>query len=257
MKTVLSTQKLAIGYKRIPLLTDLDLQLLEGTVTAILGRNGAGKSTLIKTLGRHISPIGGQIFLKGKDLATFTRKELSKVISIISTDANSAAGLKLEELVGLGRIPYTGTMGILTNIDKDIIERTINDVGIEHKRGCYVSELSDGERQKALLASGLVQETPVLILDEPFSFLDVASRLEMLGLMKRLAKETNKSILFSTHEVSEALRAVDCAWAFIKEDGKEKIIQGTPAELIEWGTVNKIFPDSKVKFNRSTVEYTF
>lgn len=235
---------LSIGYKR-PLASGLNLSLDRG-VTALIGRNGAGKSTLIKTLTGQQSPLEGSITINYKSLYEYSKKELARLIAVVSTDPSLAGGLRLHELVSLGRIPYTGRMGILTKEDREKVEKSMVSVGIVDKKDRFVAELSDGERQKGMIARGLVQETPYIIMDEPFSFLDVASRLEIQELAKELAGKENKSILFSTHEVAEALQTVDKVWAFTVNG----VIEGSPESLIESKVIDSLFNNPKVGFDK-------
>lgn len=251
MSVILKTRNLSIGYKKIKIAEDLSLELRRGEVTALIGRNGAGKTTLIKTLTGNLSPFGGEIFLEGRKLGEYKRTELAKAMAIVNTDPNMAGGLRLKELVGLGRIPYTGRMGVESKADKDIIEKVLETTGIAHKKESFVSELSDGERQKGMIARALAQQTPIIIMDEPFSFLDVASRLEMLDLLNNLAKEDDKAILLSTHEVAEALKMSDQIWLFLREE----MITGRPEDLIERGDIDRLFEDTKVKFDRERGEF--
>lgn len=251
MSVILKTRNLSIGYKKIKIAEDLSLELRRGEVTALIGRNGAGKTTLIKTLTGNLNPLGGEIFLEGRKLGEYKRTELAKAMAIVNTDPNMAGGLRLKELVGLGRIPYTGRMGVESKADKDIIEKVLETTGIAHKKESFVSELSDGERQKGMIARALAQQTPIIIMDEPFSFLDVASRLEMLDLLNNLAKEDNKAILLSTHEVAEALKMSVQIWLFLREE----MITGRPEDLIERGDIDRLFEDTKVKFDRERGEF--
>lgn len=257
LKMALQTEGLSIGYKGKSMLSGLNLLLRPGRVTAMIGRNGAGKSTLIKTLTGHIPPFEGEIFIRGRRIAEINRRELSNEMALVTTEPNMAGGLRLEEMVGLGRIPFTGKIGWLTKKDREIVKSALKDTGIYHKREKYVGELSDGERQKGLLARGLVQETPIIIMDEPFSFLDVASRLEIMQLMKRMAIKRNCAVLFSTHEVTEALKTADEVWLFVKDEKGERVVQGSPAALTDAGYMDRIFPDSKVEFVKDTCEFVY
>lgn len=255
MINVIETHNLQAGYKGKPLTENINVGLLEGKLTAIIGMNGAGKSTLIKTLTAGLPPIGGNVEIYGKNLREYSRKDLAKIIAIVTTDSWSAGGLRLEELVGLGRIPYTGRIGILTKEDRQIVVSALQTVGIFHKKDCFVKDLSDGERQKGMIARGIAQETPIIIMDEPFTYLDVASRLELLGLMKRMTRENGKTILLSTHEVTETLKMADNLWMFVKRGKKAEIKQGSPEYLAEKGLYEFLFPKSSVIFDRDT--YTF
>ena len=252
MNPILEINDLTTGYNGTPLTSGINLTLREGEVTAMIGRNGVGKSTLIKTLTRHIPPIKGEIWLLGKLLHDYSRKDLSKIIAQVTTDSDIAGGLRLHELVSLGRIPFTGVTGVLSTADHQIVRQAMEGVDIIHKKDNFISELSDGERQKGMIARALSQETPLIIMDEPFSYLDVAARLEMLALVRRLAREERKAILFSTHEVSEALRMADRIWMFA--DGE--IREGNPRELVESGEIDRLFSSTNVRFDKNTWNFT-
>ena len=244
MKDFLQVRKLAIGYKGKRIAENVDLRL-NGGVTALIGRNGVGKSTLIKTLTGNLKPLEGEIEICGKPLGEYDLKALSKTVSLVATDFNQAGGLRLHELVALGRIPYTGKFGKLDKNDKDKIEAAIEKVGLTHKKDAFVAELSDGERQKGNIARGLVQETPLIIMDEPFSFLDVASRLEMMEIMRELTDSEKMTILYSTHEVTEALKSADRIWLMSRGEVKE----GSPTEIIDSGAIEMLFDNPRIKFD--------
>lgn len=244
MKDFLQTSKLAFGYKGKRIAENVDLRL-KGGVTALIGRNGVGKSTLIKTLTGNLKPLGGEIEICGKPLGEYDLKALSKTVSLVATDFNQAGGLRLHELVALGRIPYTGKFGKLDKDDKDKIEAAIETVGLTHKKDAFVAELSDGERQKGNIARGLVQETPLIIMDEPFSFLDVASRLEMMEIMRELTDSEEMTILYSTHEVTEALKSADRIWLMSRGEVKE----GSPTEIIDSGAIEMLFDNPRIRFD--------
>lgn len=252
MKAVLQTRDLDIGYKGKKIAEALNLSLAAGMVTAIIGCNGAGKSTLIRTLTGSLKPVDGEVMIKERNLQDYTRRQLAHLIALVSTDNHSAGGLRLKELVALGRTPHIGRLGHLDKEDRIIIEEAIDAVGIGHKMDSFVAELSDGERQKGMIARGLVQDTPIIIMDEPFSFLDVAARLELTALMKELAVKSGKAVLYSSHEVTEALKLADRIWAFAGGSVEE----GSPSQLIDRGVVDKIFESEKVKFNRENLDFT-
>lgn len=255
MNEAIQIENLAIGYRNKPLISGIELVLRRGEVTAIIGRNGAGKSTLLKTITGVVKPIHGKIIIEGKSANILSGKEKARLVAVVSTSMHNAGGLRLNELVSLGRSPFTGTLGLLTKRDTEIIENAIGMVGLIHKTYSFVSELSDGERQKAMIARALAQESPVLIMDEPFSYLDVATRLEMTALISRLAKSGNKAILYSSHDVSQALKTADKIWAFHRGAVKDSITAGNPDEIIASGVVDSIFDKEIVKFDRETNEF--
>lgn len=250
--TVLSTENLSIGYKGNALIEGLNLKLEKGLVTALVGKNGIGKSTLLKTLTRELPAVKGEIFLSGKNIKYYSQRDLAKELSIVTTSSVTAGGLKVKEVVEMGRHPYTGMLGLLRSDDKLIVESAIKQVGIEYKTESYVSELSDGERQKVMIARAIAQDTPVIILDEPFSFLDVASRIEILSLLKEIAKESDKTVLFSTHDVSQALRMCDRLWMLTPE---RNLYDSTPRIAVTEGIINDLFENPTVVFDKSQMDF--
>ena len=179
---VIKTSDLSIGYilkggqkKRVH--DALDLNLYPGEVTCLLGLNGAGKSTLLRTLCGFQPPLGGEIELMGKPLNSYSQGDFSRLVGVVLTEKTNAGGITVYELVSLGRHPYTGFFGQLRQEDRRIIEESLAAAGIAHKAYNYVSELSDGERQKAMIAKALAQQCPIILLDEPTAFLDVTSRI--------------------------------------------------------------------------------
>ena len=175
--TILSTHNLSIGYQKgkssTIVLKNLNISLKRGSLVALVGANGIGKSTLLRTITSNQLPIEGYVTLNGKRFDEISKKELSKLLSIVNTDRTRAGGLTVRELVSLGRQPYTGFLGILDSNDRQIVETAMQNAGIAHKADSFLAELSDGERQKTMIAKALAQNTPVIILDEPTAFLDV------------------------------------------------------------------------------------
>lgn len=190
---VVEGRNLTIGYqvgkKRTEVHSGLNFQLFRGELTCLLGANGAGKSTLLRTLAAAQPSLSGDLKLLGRDLSAYSERELSRTIGVVLTDRTQAGGLTVYELVALGRQPYTGFFGRLDKTDKQLVEHALQAVEIAHKARCYMAELSDGERQKVMIAKALVQECPLILLDEPTAFLDVVSRIEIMNLLHRLAIE--------------------------------------------------------------------
>lgn len=252
MKPALNTVNLSVGYcvkgKTKTILSGLDLSLESGKLTCIFGANGTGKSTLLRTLSGLQAPIEGSIMLRqGVCLADLTKQELSRLISIVNTDYASVGALTTDEVVKLGRYPYTGFFGTLSREDKKVVEKAIKSVGMEDYKQRHIATLSDGERQKVMIARALAQNTPIIILDEPTSFLDAASRIEILRLLKNLATEQNKAILVSTHDINPAISLSDNLW-LITSTGK--FITGTTAEITaDADTMNSLFESRNITFD--------
>jgi iron complex transport system ATP-binding protein len=254
MEPVIETSSLSIGYRssggRVHFVHEsLNLQLFAGELTGLLGLNGAGKSTLIRTLCGFQPALNGSIKLMGKDLRDYSQNRLAQTIGVVLTDKTNAGGISVYELVSLGRHPYTGFLGQLNARDHQIIEESIEAAGISQKAKHYISELSDGERQKAMIAKVLAQQCPVILLDEPTAFLDMTSRIETMTLLRRLAIEQQKAILLSTHDLDLIIQTGDCLWLQAKE---RPIHYGTPEDLILSGKFETFFGRNGVVFDRSS-----
>lgn len=252
MNELLTTCNLEVGYKNKTVLSNIDLVINSGEVVTILGANGIGKSTLIKTLTGEISPISGQVLIAGQTIQSYSQKQLSKHIAIVTTDKVLAGGLKVVELINLGRHPHTGYFGKLSENDMQIVRKAMDDVGIAHKAKSYLSELSDGERQKVMIARAIAQQTPIIILDEPFSFLDTASRIEILSLLKSICRTDNVGILLSSHDVSQAMRMSD---RIVLVDKNREISIGTPNDLIQNQKIQNMFDNPDIIFDKDQSDF--
>jgi ABC-type cobalamin/Fe3+-siderophores transport systems, ATPase components len=256
-RPVIETRSLCIGYSgrgsRHIVHPGLDLQLLPGELTCLLGRNGAGKSTLLKTLCGLLPPLGGEVLVDGRPLGSYSPEQLSARVGVVLTERTQAGGISVYDLVALGRYPHTGFFGTLREIDHVAVRSAMEAVGIAHKADCHVAELSDGERQKAFIAKALAQECPIILLDEPTAFLDVTSRLETLLSLRRLAHERDKTILLSTHDLDTALQNADRLWllpAISPElQAAEPMVCGTPDSLIADGSLAHFFSTEAVTFD--------
>lgn len=253
-QVTLTATGLGIGYsdgRNLPTLLheNLNFELKAGELTYLLGPNGAGKSTLIRTLVGFQPRLAGEVSIGGRPIKGFSQNEYAKLMSVVLTERSSVGGMTVRELVGLGRYPHTGYFGILRTKDHRIVERAIAQVGIADLAHKYVSELSDGERQKAMIAKALAQETPIIILDEPTAFLDLPSKIEVMVLLHTLAVETQKSILLSTHDLELALQLADRLWLLAK--GRE-MVSGVPEDLVLSGEFNSFFEREGILFDKET-----
>ena len=193
--------------------------LYAGELTALLGRNGAGKSTLMRTLAGFQPPLEGRVEIGGKALGDFHGRELARTVSVVLTEKPILENMDAEALVGLGRAPYTGFWGGMSDADREAVDKAIRLVGIENLRKREVQSLSDGERQKVMIAKALAQDTPVIFLDEPTAFLDYPSKVGLMKLLGQLARSEGKTIFVSTHDLEIALRLCDRFWILDKEKG--------------------------------------
>lgn len=252
----LSTHDLVIGYRHgkhdTVIMDGLDLELKPGRLTALLGANGKGKSTLMRTLAGSQPRLSGHIEYAGRDIDTLSRKELSRMLSLVYTDRTQAGGLTVKELVSLGRQPYTGFFGRLDDKDRDVVDSAMSASGIRHKQDCFLAELSDGERQKAMIAKVLAQETPVIMLDEPTAFLDVASKADVVKLLHSLAHDNGKAVLLSTHDISQALLLADELWIITAD---RQILQGFTEDMILDGVMQKMWDGGSARFNMSIGDF--
>lgn len=220
-----------------------------GELTCLLGANGVGKSTLLRTLSAFQPKLGGEIRIHGKEIESYTDKQLSRVISVVLTEKCDIRNMSVTELIGLGRSPYTGFWGTLTKEDRQVVERAVALVGIPHLAHRMVHTLSDGERQKVMIAKALAQETPVIYLDEPTAFLDFPSKVEMMQLLHHLSRQTDKTIFLSTHDLELALQIADKIWLMDKANG---VTIGTPEDLALNGSLSSFFARKGIVFDLET-----
>ena len=250
-QAVITATDLCIGYRthkgEKKVHEHLSFGLYPGELTSLLGANGAGKSTLLRTLSASQPSLAGDLQLLGKPLQQYSEKERSRTIGVVLTDKTQAGGLTVYELVALGRQPHTGFFGRLHPKDHLIIKEALDAVGIAHKAESYTAELSDGERQKVMIAKALVQECPLIILDEPTAFLDVVSRIEIMNLLHRLAIEEERAILLSTHDIEQALVLSDRLWLLSSDAGLEC---GVTEDMILGNRMDMLFPNHpQIKFD--------
>lgn len=224
----------------------INASLYSGELTCLLGPNGAGKSTLLKTLTAFLSPIKGEIFIEQKPLREYSDAELSKVIGVVLTEKLSLNNMSVEELVGMGRSPYTGFWGRMNENDRMIVDESITLVGIENLKGRMIQTLSDGERQKVMIAKALAQDCPIVVLDEPTAFLDVTARIKTMELLRRISRDGKRAILVSTHDLDLALRMSDNLWIMSPKMG---VIQGPVAEVVERNGLEYILGDDNAKYS--------
>lgn len=252
---VISVRNLEIGYpksrkqRESSLYKDLTFNLYAGELTCLLGENGAGKSTLLRTLTGIQLPLAGEISINSKSLSKYSEQELSTLIGLVLTDKTTAGGFTVSELVALGRYPYTGFFGRLSKEDHAIIKQAMEDVNISHKASVYVAELSDGERQKVMIAKALAQQCPIIILDEPTAFLDVINRIEIMNLLHHLAITQNKTILLSTHDIELALLLADRIWLLSREKGFR---YGITEDLVLSDQIAGYLGNREINFDKSS-----
>ncbi len=266
MGATITLNNLSIGYRSKHQLrtvaSAINAQLQSDKLTCLIGANGIGKSTLLRTLSGFQPPLSGEIRLIKKLISDFSPKDLAKEISVVLTSKPDATQLSVEEIVDIGRSPYTGFWGTLSSYDKQIVAEALQQVGIQHLAHRNIQELSDGERQKVMLTKALAQQTNIIILDEPTAFLDFPSKVETLQLLRRLAHEQHKTILLSTHDVELALQLADCIWLMeqsaqhSKDNLREsKLSVGTPRELADNGSLSRFFERDGIQFEKAELRF--
>ncbi len=235
---VIKTTNLLIGYKDKTILPPINITLNEGDLIALIGPNGAGKSTLFKTLTAHIKPISGNIELMGKDLSKYSPKEKAKLIGLVLTTRPDDMFLKVYDVVASGRCPYTNFFGKIEKDDENAIHESLEIVGINNLTYRYFDTLSDGEKQKVMIAKTIAQNTPIIFMDEPTAFIDYPSKIELFSLMRTLTKERNKTIIFSSHDLELLLRYTDNLWMISKN---KELISGKKDDLLCKGIIKEYF----------------
>ena len=213
---MLRLSNLSVGYKSRVIASGINAELQRGKLTCLLGVNGCGKSTLLRTMCGFIAPLEGEVFLGEQPMGSLTAQERARNISIVLTHNEEIRGMTVWDVVAMGRNPYTGFWGRLDDEDREIIRKSLEMVGLsgdvnnfEHRR---ITEISDGERQKVMTAKAIAQQTPVILLDEPTAFLDYPSKGKMFKLLAQIARDMDKAILLSTHDLEHAKQYADLAW---------------------------------------------
>lgn len=242
---------LTIGYRtrrRVKVVASgLDAAIRCGELTCLLGANGVGKSTLLRTLSGFLPPLGGRVRILGRSIEAYRTAELARVLGVVLTEKFDVQNMTVEELVGMGRSPYTGFWGTLGREDRRIVSEAIEQVGIGELRERMVQTLSDGERQKAMISKALAQQTPVIFLDEPTAFLDYPSKVEIMQLLQRLTRETGKTVFLSTHDLELALQIADRLWLMDRESDLQV---GVPEDLSLDGRMERFFSRRGIVFDR-------
>jgi iron complex transport system ATP-binding protein len=254
---ILTLSELEIGYSsgrnNKVILPPLSAVAAKGELIAVIGRNGIGKSTLLRTLTGLQPVLGGSIFLKGTNINDYSRNDLAREVGYISTEIVKVSNMRVYDLVALGRFPHTNWIGRIEPEDDEIIRDAIFKTSMSSFSNKFVSELSDGERQKVMIARILAQNTGIMVMDEPTAFLDIGSKYEILHLLHQLSRENLKTIIFSTHDLQMAVSQADKIWLILDD----RLIEGAPEDLILKGAFDHLFDSSPVKFNSENGTFTF
>lgn len=249
---VLKTENLSVGYtskkEQIVIASNINIELRKGELVGLIGANGIGKSTLLRTLTNVQPKLNGNISINGKHLQNYSRLELAKVLSIVLTEPLASKNLTVFELVALGRQPYTNWVGNLSKEDISTVNKTLEQTNISGLKNKKCFELSDGQLQKIMIARALAQDTDIIILDEPTTHLDMYHKAYVLKLLQKLAKETSKTILFSSHEIDLAIQLCDKMIVMTEN----QVLSNQPCNLIKKGIFNTLFPKDLIKFDENT-----
>ena len=241
---------LQLGYSqeglRKPLLENLNFELVAGELTCLLGPNGVGKSTLIKAILGEISPWEGRLLLEQKPLSSYSIQDRAKHIAVVLTDPIYPGNLTVGQLVALGRTPHTNWLGKLGNTDRALVEKALADTHIEYLRDARLGELSDGQRQKAMIARALAQDGSVIVLDEPTAHLDLVNRLEIMSLLREISHSQSKAILVVTHDLDIALETADRFWIL---NCGIPLLSGKPDDIVLSWHIQALFPSDRYQFN--------
>ena len=232
------TKEMTVGYRGVPLIRDIALHVHRGEILTLIGPNGSGKSTILKSLIRQLALIGGTVYLDGKSLQTLPERDLARTMSVLLTEHVRPELMTCWDVAAAGRYPYTGRLGLLSDEDRAKVDEALALVGADELADRDFSCISDGQRQRVLLARAICQEPELLVLDEPTSFLDVRHKLELLEILKKLVQERNVAVLMSLHELDLAERISD--YVLCAENGTIGRA-GTPSEVFERDYIAKLY----------------
>lgn len=229
---------LTIGYHKVPVIRNISLEVRKGEIIALIGPNGAGKSTLLKTIARELPPISGSIYLEGRDMQTISYRELSKKLAVILTERIKVDLTTCRDIVATGRYPYTGRLGVLTHEDEAVVDAAMETVHALDLSDRDFNAISDGQRQRILLARAICQEPEMILLDEPTSFLDVRHKLDLLSILTRMARKKNITVIMSLHEIDLAEKVAD---RILTVKGDTQFGYGEPGEIFEEQAIRRLY----------------
>ncbi len=257
LSQILIIDSLRIGYTRGKqeniLLPPLNASAMKGELIAVIGKNGIGKSTLLRTLSGLQPSLGGNILYSERNIEHYSRMELAQKVGYISTETVKVSNMSVYDLVSMGRFPHTDWTGRIDTPNHEAILDAMERTGVKSLSWRLVSELSDGERQRAMISRLLAQDTDIMIMDEPTAFLDIGNKYEILHLMHSLSQKSEKTIIFSTHDLHMAISHSDKIWLILND----QLIEGSPEDLLIEGAFDHIFDSSPVQFNSEQGTFSF
>ncbi|SHJ60157.1 iron complex transport system ATP-binding protein [Hathewaya proteolytica DSM 3090] len=243
---MLETENLNVGYGKKVVVGDVNIKVKKGEILCLLGANGAGKTTTLRTISGLLNPMQGKVLFKGKDISHIAKKELAKKMALVLTSRFTGSLMTVYNIVSMGRYPHTGFFGKLNDNDKSKVFEALKTVNAENLIQRYFDELSDGEKQKVLVARALVQEPEIIILDEPTSHLDIKHRLELMEILKTLSKKNNIAVVLSLHEIDIALKSCDKVM-LIK--GNKVAAYGEPEDVVDEEILNGLYGLKNKNYN--------
>ena len=246
--SIFRTQGLSAGYGRRVILSGVEITAERGRITTLIGPNGCGKSTLLRTASRQLAALSGSVFISGSSLRDIGANELARKLSILLTERISPELMTCRDVVESGRYPYTGQLGILSEADRAAVEEAMALTSTTELSGVEFTRISDGQRQRVMLARAICQQPELLILDEPTSYLDIRHKLELLNTLKRLVREKNIAVLMSLHELELAERVSD---KIICVDGGKIGLVGTPEEIFSAGYISRLYGINEESFSEA------
>jgi iron complex transport system ATP-binding protein len=249
MKPIIHIKNLSVGYQdgneKNMVISNLNTNVMSGELIGVIGQNGIGKSTLLRTITRLQEPISGQVLIHGKDISEYHRTAFSQKVSFVSTEIVKLNHCTVRELVAFGRSPYTNWFGKIEHRDELIIDEAIEMVGLSALASRNINQISDGERQRVMIARTLAQDTDIIVLDEPTAFLDLPNKFEVVHLLSDLTRKKGKTILFSSHDLTIAMKEADRLWLIMPD----KFIDGSPEDLVLQHKISDIFKQTRLKFD--------
>lgn len=246
MTGYISLRDLTVGYHGRPLISHISLDIRRGEIVSLIGPNGAGKSTILKSLTRQLPIIGGDIRIDGRSIRQFSYREFSTKVAVVLTEKLAPEMMTCRDVVAMGRYPYTGRLGLLTAEDKAIVEEAMASVRVGEIADNDFSAISDGQRQRVLLARAVCQDPEIIILDEPTSYLDIRHKLELLTLLSRMAREKGITVIMSLHEIDFAMKVSD---RIISVGEDRSIMTGEPETIVTDSKVRKLYGITQGSFN--------
>ena len=245
---IIRTEHMTVGYRGVPLIRDIAIHVRKGEILSLIGPNGAGKSTILKSIIRQLALIGGTVYLDGRAMRSLSEQAVAQSMSVLMTDRVQLELMTCGDVVSTGRYPYTGLMGILSADDRRKVREAMALVHAEELYDCDFSQISDGQRQRVLLARAICQEPEVIVLDEPTSFLDIRYKLELLSMLKQLVREKQLAVVMSLHEIDLAQKVSDHILC-VRHNAVDRY--GTPEEIFSGGYIAELYGITSGSYNEA------